>query len=590
MVPNRQLMLQPLFFSIEHDIDSQYRIQIGESAAGFYPRKHSTTTKEVQMLKKKKAVTSFFLSLALLLLYSPMLSAGNMHTDRSRLKGLADVYIQTYAGGEDGGLAHITYWGLPAGDPTYYEALPAEEQAKVGKINANVLHAEAFHPVNSDIPGTEITGLLTWGPRQQSITFRLPDDWNGKLVVGGTPGLRNEYANEATLVPWLLEAGYAYISGDKGIPGGTADMLSGKHPTQYWGKMMIDLAFLGKNGVKLLTGKQPTHIYAMGLSNGGYQTRRALEIDHERVHRGKNRLFAGGLDWSGAYWPDKRIMDADGNGKVSVKEYAAADTLVGSIDKATLAMGWLYSKDTLTTPDEYAKYPRFPGAYLPMTDAGFSPESALFWGYYNTIFDGYQWIPGFEIFRGVGYYNLVSYVYRADLRGDDATTSAAYSCYSDPLNPDTAPPLYDWLQADENGGWNKESVRYALKNANTGEFSAPLLTLQGQADALLALNSQGLEYKDAVELYGNPELHRFYIIAHSGHVDKHTDGGWGYSSADVDLDVANLLTPMQAYAQRTFDYLVEWVENGTLPPDSKLVETDPGQDIVSPYDPETLNW
>lgn len=541
------------------------------------------------MLNRKKTIIGiFFVSFfALLLLFSPLLYAGNVQSCCNKLKGLTEIYINNYKGGDDGGLGHTTYWGLPSTDPGYYDALATVEQMKVGKINANALHASVFSPINNDIAGTEIIGLLNRGPRKQSITFRLPDNWNGNLVVAGTPGLRNEYANEAILIPWLLEEGYAYISGNKGMPGGAGDMLSGNHPTQYWGKMMIDLASLGRECVEMLTGQKPVLTYAIGLSNGGYQTRRALEIDHKRVLKGKNRLFDGGVDWSGAYWPDARVMDSDGNGKVSIREYAAADTFVGSIDKGTLAMGWFYSPDTITTPEDYLKNPRFPGAYLSMIGSGFSPESSLFWGYFNTIYDGYQYIPGFEIFRGVGYYNLVSYVYRADLRGDDASTSAAYSCYSDPNSPYTPPPLYNWLPLAKNGGWNEESVRYALKNANTGEFSVPLLSLQGQADAMVPLNSQGLEYKDAVELYGNLDFYRFYIIAHSGHVDKHVDGGWGYSSAEEDPNVPDLLTPMQAYAQRTFTYLVEWVENEILPPDSKLVETDPMYDVV---DPTSLNW
>jgi hypothetical protein len=525
-------------------------------------------------------------------LFSPALWAGHDNDDddhkgHGRRMNLTNVYVHTYLGGEDGGLAHVSYWGLPLADPDYYDALSPEEQSKANKINANYIHADAFQPTNADIAGTEVTGLLTVGRRQQSITFRLPDDWNGKLAVAGTPGLRNEYASEAVLVPWLLEAGYAFIAGDKGIPGGANDMISGTHPTQYWGIMMIDLAMLARKLLKEHTGSLPALTYAIGLSNGGYQTRRALEIDHKRVRKGKKmRLFDGGVDWSGAYWPDKRVLDADGNGKVSVKEYAAADSLVGSIDKGTMAMKWFYSPDTLTTEEEYEKDPRFPGAYLPMVGAGFSPESALFWGYYNSNFDPFQGL--LPIFRGVGYYNLVSYVYRADLRGDDEVESAAYTCYSDPDNPNTPPPIYDWLEENaENGGWNKESVRYALKNANTGEFSVPMLTLQGQADGLVALNSQGLEYKDAVELFGLPELYRFYIIAHACHVDKHVDGGWGYSSADVDPTVPDQLTPMQAYTQRTFKYLEDWVENGESPPDSKLVETDPANDITDPND---LDW
>ncbi len=126
-----------------------------------------------------------------------------------------------------------------------------------------------------------------------------------------------------------------------------------------------------------------------------------------------------------------------------------------------------------------------------------------------------------------------------------------------------------------------------MKNANTGEFSAPLLSLHGQADGLVALNAMALAYEDAVQRYGTPSLYRMYIIAHAGHVDHNVDGGWGYSSAGADPAIPDLLTPMQAYAMRAFTYLEEWVDNGALPPDSKLVETDPVNDVT---DPGLLSW
>ena len=547
--------------------------------------------------KKRKTIGVFCLALlAVFLLTGPVVLADDDDDDgcgKNKKMKLLDRYVVEYAGGdEEVGLAHIKYWFLPAADPDFYDSLPPEEQDKVTKINANFIHAAAFQPTGPDYAGTEITGLLKKGRREQSISFRLPKIWNGMLAVLGTPGLRNQYANEAIFIPSLVADGFACISGDKGIPGGAGDMVSGKHPTQYWGDMMIDLAQLARHLLKEYAGAEPERTYVLGLSNGGYQVRRALEIDHQRVRKGKKRLFDGGVDWSGAYWPDKRVLDADGNGRVSLKEYAAADTLINSIDKGTLAMGWFHSPDTLVTKEEFDKNPRFPGAYLPMVNAGFSPESAIFWGYYNAIFDPFQFVPGFEAFRGVGYYNLVSYVYRADLRGDDAAASAAYYGYSDPANPDTEPPLYEWLRNAKNGGWNRESVRYALKNANTGEFSVPMLSLQGQADGLVALLAQGLDYKDAVERFGNPEQHRFYVIAHAPHVDKHVDGGWEYSPYPPDLsdpanvDVSELLTPMQAYVERAFQYLQAWVEDGDLPPDSKLVETDPANDITDPEDPD----
>ncbi len=495
--------------------------------------------------------------------------------------GLSDHYLMYYTGEGDGGLAHITYRTMTT-DSEAYQKLSPEEQAKVGKIQANALHSTLFTP-DLLVAGHELTGTLSFGERTQNVTLKLPNGWNGTLIVAGTPGFRNEYANEAVFVPWLLEAGYAVVSGNKGLPGGFGDMLTGNHPTRYWGMMMMDLARWSKG----LLGENVKRVYAVGLSNGGYQVRRALELDHEAVNYGGERMFAGGLDWSGAYWPDARVMDTNGDHKVSIVEYAAADTLVGTIDKGTLSMGWAYSEDTLTTPAEFAKTPAFPGAQGSMTGAGFTPESSIYWGYYNTNFDSFKAaLPGWQ---GVGYYNLISYVYRAELLGDDAAESLAYSCFYDPENPDTAPPLYQWLAGAENGGWNEESVKMALLNANTGEFSAPLLTIHGEADALLGLESNAAAYANAVEKYGEPTLHRLYIIENAGHVDANADG-----TADFDFDgtagnerTADKLTPMQAYVERTFSYLVDWVENSTPAPAGTTVQTNPAEDVTNS---NLLSW
>ena len=70
--------------------------------------------------------------------------------------GLTEISVHDCAGGEDGGLAHVTYWGLPGANPDYYDALPATEQAKAAKINVNITHAAAFQPTDADIAGTEV--------------------------------------------------------------------------------------------------------------------------------------------------------------------------------------------------------------------------------------------------------------------------------------------------------------------------------------------------------------------------------------------------------------------------------------------------
>ncbi len=505
--------------------------------------------------------------------------------------GLTDSNLIRYSGESGYDLAQITYYAL-ATDSDAYKALPGSETAKVAKIKANTLHAPAFTPALL-IGGHEASGTLTVqddsGLRIQNVSLKVPNNWNGDLVVGGTPGLRNEYANWAVLAPWLLNKGYAFVTGNKGIPGGIADMLGGDHPSQHWGMMMLDMADWARQRLNASYGRTVAHTYAVGLSNGGYQVRRALELDHEAVNAGADRLFDGGLDWSGTYCPDARVLDTDNDGQVSPGEYGDSNSLIPAIDKATLAMGWAYPTATSITATQYYGVPRFTDAQDAVTDGGYTADSAIFWGAYNTISDAYKTIPGYEIFKGVGYYNLISHVYRADLRGDDAVEAGVYSCYSDPANPETEPPVYAWLAAADKGNWTEESVEYALKQANTGEFSVPMISLHGTADGLLGTVSNGTAYQNAVEQYGDDDLHRFFLIENAGHVDAHAGGGLDYdfNGQFGDENAGDELTPMQAYAQKSFDYLVDWVEKNILPPNSTTVTTSPENDVT---DPSTLSW
>jgi hypothetical protein len=282
---------------------------------------------------------------------------GNAHACRypERLgKGLEEAGVVYYSGDDSaGGLAHVDYWTIDA------STLLEREQLKATHIQGNRLNSSLFQPYQV-IAGHEATGILDVQGRRQWVTLKLPDDWNGKLVVCGTPGLRNEYANEAVFVPWLLEAGYAVVSGNKGLEAGLATMLTGAHPSQHWGQMMHDMARWARYRLMAATYRWVHRIYAEGLSNGGYQVRRAIEIDN-RGPRWR-RLFHGGLDWSGTYFAAKPVLDVDKDGEVTPEEYAAATTLISHTDTASQTMGWAYAADTLTTPDQYYLTSRYPDA------------------------------------------------------------------------------------------------------------------------------------------------------------------------------------------------------------------------------------
>ncbi|MDI3284180.1 alpha/beta hydrolase domain-containing protein [Polyangium sp. 15x6] len=496
--------------------------------------------------------------------------------------GLTETLRRFYNGSGDGGLAHITYWSLKAGTPEFDE-LPAEEQAKVKKMQASVLHSLKLAP-KDEVAGIEVTGTLTVTEggvtRTQEIVLKMPNDWNGKLVVAGTPGTRNEFSNDGTIVPWVLKRGYAYVAGNKGMTNGGVDgnatLLSKTHPTQHWGAMMLDLAAWASTSLEIVTCRAPTHVYAVGLSNGGYQVRRALELDHEREKAGGKRIFAGGLDWSGAYWPDARVLDKDKDGAVTPAEYAAANHLVSTNERAALAMKWAYDPATLSTPAAYTEMPPFSGAQDAMIAAGFGAPSATIWSAYNTAFDSLK--ASLPQFKGIGYYNFTAYYFKAELLGHDLTESAVYSCF--PPNDTDPPPFYAFLASAEDAGWTPESVSYALKNANTGEFSAPLVSIHGDADGLLGVIANAEAYRDAVTAYGDPDMYRLYVVAGGGHVDLHSDGvlDFDFDGTPAEEGAQDEFTILQPYAERAFDALVEWAEKGTAPPPSKTLAADPVND------------
>lgn len=500
------------------------------------------------------------------------------------LGGLTDAVRADYTGDSDGGLAHVTYFTIKPMSPEW-AALPKAEQVKLQKLQSSVLHSAKLAPADR-IAGTEITGTLRTrdadGERVQEVVLKLPARWNGRLAVAGTPGTRSELASDAVLATWLLRRGFAYVAGNKGMTNGGADgnasLLKKAHATQHWGAMMLDLATWARDRIEAATGTAPERTYAVGLSNGGYQVRRALEIDHARVQAKKPRLFDGGLEWAGVYWPDLRVLDKDKDGKVSVDEFASATHLVASMDRAALAMGYPYDAGAKTTPQAYAESPRFSAAQAQMAGAGFRPESAILWGAYSLLFDALK--VALPAWRGTGYYNITGYYYRADLLGHDDKDSAPYSIWA-PMGMGH-PPYYDYVASAPSGGWTADSVGWALKNANTGEFSVPLISLHGDRDALIGLPGNGEAYDAAVRAHGQAALHRLYVIQNGNHVDTHADGALDYdcNGKPGDEGAADELVPMQPYVERAFDLLTDWAEHGHAPPPSRTVPTDPKNDVL----------
>src|SRR5258707_6805058 len=176
-------------------------------------------------------------------------------------------------------------------------------------------------PIMKAVPGLQINARIASDPTGQArFLLRLPDDWNGRLVVAGASGTRSEFNGDFAWSDYVLQKGYAYASQNKGVlnlfvvaPNSAtppADPLACRlnpsstfwvhffdndpgQPFTRWAEFMIKAAELARDGVKAGYGRSPRFTYAVGTSNGGYQVRRAVELAPE--------LFDGGVDWEGTF-------------------------------------------------------------------------------------------------------------------------------------------------------------------------------------------------------------------------------------------------------------------------------------------------
>jgi hypothetical protein len=155
------------------------------------------------------------------------------------------------------------------------------------------------------VPGIQLDGYFPdtstvntnngWNHDAQFV-IRLPDDWNGGLVVAGSPGNRRQYANDVTISDWALGKGYAYAATDKGNSG-LEFYKDGRRPGDAiaeWNQRLTQLTRAAKKAARKHYGKSPRRTYAAGISNGGYLVRWQLENHPE--------LYDGGIDAEGTLW------------------------------------------------------------------------------------------------------------------------------------------------------------------------------------------------------------------------------------------------------------------------------------------------
>ena len=379
-------------------------------------------------------------------------------------------------------------------------------------------------PITKAVPGVQLDARISDDPTGEArILFRLPDQWNGKLVIAGASGTRSEFNGDFAWSDYVVQQGYAYVSQNKGVLNvyltTASDPLGCRlnplstifvhfydddpgQPFTRWTDFMNEAARIGKHAVAgYYYGRTPRRTYAVGTSNGGYQVRRALETAPE--------LYDGGIDWEGTYVDAvaPNLLSTLPPAILNYPDYAASGFASSSIA----------AKNILVT------------GYPPDLVSG----TTSLWGLYSNAYWEItlcQWQkrldPSYDTYgSGTGTYSYVDRLSASDVGADVAAI------------------------------------------ATTGNIGKPLITVAGTMDALLPINLHARAYARAVTAAlseggdeGDHErrrrpAYRLYEVQNGNHIETYKD-----TFPQLEL--------IQPHAQHAFDLLSDSVERGSaLPPD-----------------------
>ncbi|GHJ42461.1 3-hydroxybutyrate oligomer hydrolase family protein [Streptomyces sp. TS71-3] len=325
-------------------------------------------------------------------------------------------------------------------------------------------------PVPDAVPGVQIDGYFPdtsatnthhgWDHDAQFV-IRLPDHWNGGLVVSGAPGTRAQYANDRAIGDWVLARGYAFAATDKGNTG-AAFYRDGDTPGDAiaeWNARVTQLTRAAGAVTQERYHRPLRRTLVTGLSNGGYLVRWQLENHPE--------LYDGGVDWEGTLWR------------------TGGPNLLTFLPPALRAY-----------PGYAAGGPDAAGAHRAMLAAGFPAGSEFLWPFYYQT-----------------YWDLTQRTYREELDpGYDGAQQAG--------TPFCAPGSGPGCDTDYDYAARPAEVRRAVaKTALTGRIGKPLISLQGTYDVLLPISRTGDTYARMVHEAGRDGLFRYYRVAGGSHVD-----------------------------------------------------------------------
>jgi hypothetical protein len=358
--------------------------------------------------------------------------------------------------------------------------------------------------------------------------LRLPNDWNGRIVVGVPGGLRSEFMGDYIFSDFVVQKGFAYVSTNKGTlnfhlttpidplacrvsppPAATTALIAHfylaepKDSVAEWFQRTLEATDLAEVAVAAHFERGAERVYLFGISNGGHVVRRLLADAPSR--------FDGGIDWEGVYWAPAGpniLIDLP----LALRHWpgyrSAGFSRTSAAHQAIVAGGY--------PPDLFASPPTANNTYSPLL-------GSLWETHLNNYWD---------------------------------VTTCLFAKELDPLYTG-APEAYDYLARRKPYQLSPRIGRISTD----GDIARPMITLHGTMDALLPLTRHARPFRDAVLAAGRGDLHRLYEVQNGNHIEKYRQSCCNF----VQLEF------IQPHAHRAFDLLVDWVERNAPPPGNQCI-------------------
>jgi alpha-beta hydrolase superfamily lysophospholipase len=357
--------------------------------------------------------------------------------------------------------------------------------------------------------------------------LRLPDDWNGKVVVGVPGGTRSEFMGDYIFSDFVVQQGYAYASTNKGtlnffFTATPPDALGCRltPPTSplsalrvhfylanpqdsivEWFQRTRETTDLLRTAVQVHHARAAERTYLMGISNGGHVVRRLIEESPD--------VYDGAIDWEGVYWapPGPNILiDLPAALRPYRSYFLSGFNTSSAAHQAIVNAG--YPPDIRSNP---------------LTPTVFGPNGSFYETHANNYWD---------------------------------VTTCLFAKELD--------PGYSGLPEDYNYAARRKSAKLSPnigKISTGGEIARPMLTIHGTMDALLPLTRHARPYRDAVVEAGKGGLHRLYEVQNGNHIERFKQSAFNFRELEL----------IQPHVHDAFGRLVNWVERGVAPPPSQCV-------------------